>query len=93
MLPHSASTLADTGHSKFVEPDSPTYTSSPHQGTPPLNTQTSSWSAGSGNSSMGSVGRKSTFMDKVKGEVKVLSGKLSHNEERIEEGKKLMGKA
>ncbi|KAF9021080.1 hypothetical protein BDZ89DRAFT_1138253 [Hymenopellis radicata] len=78
-------------------PHSPSYTSSPHQASPaPLTTQTtetSSWSNGSGSSGTGSVGRKSTFMDKVKGEVKVLSGKLSHNEERIEEGKKLMGKA
>ena len=36
---------------------------------------------------------KSRFMDKIKGEVKVLSGKLAHNEEKVEEGRRLMGKA
>jgi uncharacterized protein YjbJ (UPF0337 family) len=31
-------------------------------------------------------------MDKLKGEVKVLTGKLGHNESKIEEGRKLLGK-
>jgi uncharacterized protein YjbJ (UPF0337 family) len=31
-------------------------------------------------------------LDKVKGEVKVISGKLAHNEEKVEEGRRLMGK-
>ncbi|KAG6882900.1 hypothetical protein C0993_008735 [Termitomyces sp. T159_Od127] len=36
--------------------------------------------------------KKTGFMKKVKGEVKVISGKLSHNERKIEEGKLLKGK-
>jgi len=36
--------------------------------------------------------RKLGFMDKVKGEIKILSGKMSHNESKIEEGRKMMGK-
>lgn len=35
---------------------------------------------------------KTGFMDKIKGEVKILSGKMSHDEKKIEEGKRLMGK-
>lgn len=37
--------------------------------------------------------RRSKFMDKIKGEMKMISGKLAHNEEKIEEGRRLMGKA
>lgn len=36
---------------------------------------------------------KSKFLDKIKGEVKVISGKLGKNEEKIEQGKRLLGKA
>ncbi|KAH6893999.1 hypothetical protein BKA70DRAFT_796810 [Coprinopsis sp. MPI-PUGE-AT-0042] len=36
--------------------------------------------------------KKPGFMSKLKGEVKVISGKLGHNEAKIEEGRKLMGK-
>jgi hypothetical protein len=36
--------------------------------------------------------KKSGFMHKVKGEMKIISGKMSHNESLIEEGRKLMGK-
>ncbi|KAK0472497.1 hypothetical protein IW261DRAFT_1507739 [Armillaria novae-zelandiae] len=46
----------------------------------------------SSNGSNGSVGKKPKFMDKVKGEVKVLSGKLGNNESKIEEGRRMMGK-
>ncbi|KAG6893950.1 hypothetical protein C0992_008037 [Termitomyces sp. T32_za158] len=47
----------------------------------------------SGQSSSSSGERKKPgFMKKVKGEVKVISGKLSHNEKKIEEGKQLKGK-
>jgi hypothetical protein len=35
---------------------------------------------------------KASLLDKVKGEAKVITGKLSHNEEKVLEGKKLMGK-
>jgi len=33
------------------------------------------------------------FMDKMKGEAMVLSGKLGKNERKVEEGKNLMGKS
>lgn len=36
--------------------------------------------------------KKSGFIHKVKGEMKVLSGKMSHNETKIEEGRKMIGK-
>ncbi|KAF8815261.1 hypothetical protein BYT27DRAFT_7334025 [Phlegmacium glaucopus] len=39
------------------------------------------------------VRRKTGFMDKLKGEVKVISGKLLHKESQVEEGKRMMGKA
>ncbi|GLB45715.1 hypothetical protein LshimejAT787_2600480 [Lyophyllum shimeji] len=35
---------------------------------------------------------RASFMDKVRGEVKVISGKIAHKEEKVEEGKRLMGK-
>lgn len=38
------------------------------------------------------VRKKPGFMDKLKGEVKVISGKLSHKEDMVEEGKRMMGK-
>jgi hypothetical protein len=38
------------------------------------------------------IPKKSGFMHKVKGEMKILSGKLGHNEAKIEEGRKMMGK-
>jgi len=36
--------------------------------------------------------KKHGFMSKLKGEVKVISGKLGHNEAKVEEGRKMMGK-
>lgn len=42
--------------------------------------------------STGGTPKKAKFMDKVKGEVKVIGGKITHNEEKIEEGKRMMGK-
>ena len=36
--------------------------------------------------------KKPGFMSKLKGEVKVISGKLGHNEAKIEEGRRMMGK-
>ncbi|KAK0479879.1 hypothetical protein EDD18DRAFT_1206674 [Armillaria luteobubalina] len=49
-------------------------------------------STSSNGSNNGNAGKKPKFMDKVKGEVKVLSGKLGNNESKIEEGRRLMGK-
>ena len=37
-------------------------------------------------------GHKTTIMDKIRGEAKVISGKLGKNEEKVEEGRRLMGK-
>ena len=36
--------------------------------------------------------KKSGFIHKVKGEMKILSGKMSHNESKVEEGRKMAGK-
>lgn len=36
--------------------------------------------------------KKSGFIHKVKGEMKILSGKISHKESKIEEGRKMAGK-
>ncbi|KAJ3515134.1 hypothetical protein NLJ89_g1940 [Agrocybe chaxingu] len=36
--------------------------------------------------------KKAGFVDKLKGEMKVISGKLGHNEEKVEAGRKMMGK-
>ena len=38
------------------------------------------------------VRKKPGFMDKLKGEMKVISGKLSHKESRVEEGRRMMGR-
>jgi hypothetical protein len=38
------------------------------------------------------VRKKPGFMDKLKGEVKVISGKLSHKESKVEEGRRMMGR-
>ena len=38
------------------------------------------------------VPRKTGFMDRLKGEIKVISGKLSHKESKVEEGRRMMGK-
>ncbi|THU90557.1 hypothetical protein K435DRAFT_864186 [Dendrothele bispora CBS 962.96] len=46
----------------------------------------------SGSGSEGGGGKKSKFLDKVKGEVKIIAGKLGGKEEKVEEGKRLMGK-
>lgn len=36
--------------------------------------------------------KRSGFIHKVKGEMKILSGKMSHNESKVEEGRKMVGK-
>ena len=38
------------------------------------------------------VQKKPGFMDKLEGEVKVISGKLSHKESKVEEGRRMMGR-
>jgi hypothetical protein len=35
---------------------------------------------------------KVSLKDKIKGEVKVISGKIGGNEEKVEDGKRMMGK-
>jgi len=42
--------------------------------------------------STGSTGHKVGFMDRLKGEAKVITGKLGKNEKKVEEGRHLMGK-
>ncbi|KAG6816149.1 hypothetical protein H0H87_008329 [Tephrocybe sp. NHM501043] len=42
--------------------------------------------------SAGSERQKVGFLKKMKGEAKVISGKLGHNEKKVEEGKHMMGK-
>ena len=42
--------------------------------------------------STGSAGHKVGFLDRIKGEAKVISGKLGRNERKVEEGRHLMGK-
>jgi hypothetical protein len=46
---------------------------------------------GGGGRSAPGPGRKPKFMDRVKGEAKVIVGKLSGKEEKVEEGKRMMG--
>jgi hypothetical protein len=40
----------------------------------------------------GSTVRKPKFLDRVKGEAKIIAGKLGGNDEKIEEGMRLKGK-
>ncbi|KAF5378477.1 hypothetical protein D9615_007080 [Tricholomella constricta] len=50
-------------------------------------------STGDRRASTGSMGEhKVGFMEKMKGEAKVISGKLAHNEKKVEAGKHMMGK-
>jgi hypothetical protein len=44
-----------------------------------------------GPSSVTDAHRKPKFMDKVKGEMKIFSGKIGRNPEKVEEGKKMKG--
>ncbi|KAF9257994.1 hypothetical protein L218DRAFT_935171 [Marasmius fiardii PR-910] len=54
---------------------------------------TSGGSGGSdGSRSVGGTPRKPKLMDKLKGEVKVITGKLGGKEDKVEEGRRLMGK-
>ncbi|KAK7455817.1 hypothetical protein VKT23_010851 [Stygiomarasmius scandens] len=80
------STNSDSSPSRFAENDPVSNDSTK------LVSVTSGESGGtSGSNSSQSSTRKSKFMDKVKGEVKVITGKLGGNEEKVQEGKKLMG--
>ncbi|KIY44421.1 hypothetical protein FISHEDRAFT_77618 [Fistulina hepatica ATCC 64428] len=42
--------------------------------------------------SAGDSPRRSRFRDKIKGEAKIITGKLSHNARKIEEGKRMLGR-
>lgn len=94
------STTADTGHSPVTHKrDGSTASNASH----PVSTSSggsktkSTVSGNSGGSGKGSGNEgsphRSSFMDKIKGEVKVISGKLAHDEAKVEEGRRLMGKA
>jgi hypothetical protein len=45
-----------------------------------------------GSLSSGGTPKKHSLLNKIKGEAKVISGKLGKNEEKVEEGKRLLGK-
>ncbi|KAG6853644.1 hypothetical protein C0991_002612 [Blastosporella zonata] len=49
--------------------------------------------SGSSASSSSSKPSRASWKDKLKGEIKVMSGKLSHDQAKVEEGRRLMGKA
>jgi len=80
------STAADAGHSTAsgyeARPSTDTTGSKFHETSSKISEQ-SGHTTGSG---------KVKFTDKIKGEVKILSGKMSHDEAKIEEGRRLMGK-
>jgi len=77
VTPTSTST-SSTSHKSIVP-------SEPAAGKPP---------SSSPSHSQASAGKtKSGFMDKIKGEIKVLSGKLEHKQEKVDEGKRMMGKS
>lgn len=94
------STKADVGHSPAEKHgrDGSTATNASFPSATKDGTETqgaASNASGSSKASSGNGGspHKSKFMDRIKGEVKVISGKLAHNEEKVEEGRRLMGKS
>ncbi|KAL0059963.1 hypothetical protein AAF712_013259 [Marasmius tenuissimus] len=93
---HTDSTVAVSGHSEPDTLSSPK--GSKFSETPSIknNDLTSTTSAGSdgteGSRSVGGTPRKAKLMDKIKGEVKVITGKLGGKEDKVEEGRRLMGK-
>ncbi|KAF5378476.1 hypothetical protein D9615_007081 [Tricholomella constricta] len=89
------STSADAGHSPVVahkREKSAASNVSPLAGSAPQASKVKSTTSGTSGPSKGSSPHKGTFMNKIKGEVKVISGRLAHNEVKIEEGKRLLGK-
>ncbi|KAF6756183.1 hypothetical protein DFP72DRAFT_294650 [Ephemerocybe angulata] len=80
------STTATTGHESKPR-TAPTSTAT-HSTSPNTSTHGRTGSAGSA----GSGHKKAGFMSKVKGEMKVVAGKMSGNEQKVEEGKRIMGK-
>ncbi|RDB18271.1 hypothetical protein Hypma_000472 [Hypsizygus marmoreus] len=91
------STRADAGHSPIADkqsgiPASPSNQTHPTADEGPKD-QKAVPAAKDENGGVSGSPHKSTFMEKIKGEVKVISGKLAHNEEKVEEGKRLMGKS
>ncbi|KAK7046142.1 hypothetical protein VNI00_007145 [Paramarasmius palmivorus] len=100
LTPHTDSTVAVTGHeapSHAAPPKDGKFTENVVNGdTRDHHDVSSTLSGGSGGSdgsrSVGGTPRKAKLMDKIKGEMKVISGKLGGKEEKVEEGKRMMGK-
>ncbi|KAF5340037.1 hypothetical protein D9611_012422 [Ephemerocybe angulata] len=80
------STTATSGH-ESTSRTAPTTTAT-HSTSPNTSAQGRTGSAGSAASGH----KKAGFMSKVKGEMKVVAGKMSGNEQKVEEGKRIMGK-
>ncbi|ESK86501.1 hypothetical protein Moror_9852 [Moniliophthora roreri MCA 2997] len=101
ITPHTDSTVAVTGHERSSNAAPPTngkFTEDMVNGDrkdhQDLASMVSGGSSGSdGSRSVGGIPRKAKLMDKIKGEVKVISGKLGGKEEKVEEGRRLMGKS
>ncbi|KAK1222747.1 hypothetical protein PQX77_014387 [Marasmius sp. AFHP31] len=94
---HTDSTVAVSGHSAPHSLSSPKGSKFSESTSSKNNTDlTSTTSAGSdgteGSRSVGGTPRKAKLMDKIKGEVKVITGKLGGKEDKVEEGRRLMGK-
>ncbi|KAL0570524.1 hypothetical protein V5O48_011433 [Marasmius crinis-equi] len=98
-LDHTDSTRAMTGHSDInsstpsIGTNGSRFTETPTKTNTELASTTSGGTTGSeGSRSVGGTPRKPKLMDKIKGEVKVITGKLGGKEEKVEEGRRLMGK-
>lgn len=87
------STTAQVGHALRASSASEDAATSPRVAIDQHSTHTAKDRAHGGrHGSEGSNGRKVGFMSKVKGEMKVISGKVARNEEKVEEGRRMMGK-
>ncbi|KAG6840660.1 hypothetical protein C0991_005254 [Blastosporella zonata] len=80
-----SSSATEQAQSKLGEPDIPRETSEGPTGT-------SERRSTSGSEDSTGERHKVGFMKKVKGEAKVISGKLGRNEKKVEEGRQMMGK-
>jgi len=91
----TASSVATPGHDGYP-PQVPEKDHAEH--TDPLDhdhaadSHRASTSSSGQESNNSSIRKKPGFMDKLKGEAKILSGKLGGKEEKVEEGKKLLGR-
>jgi len=82
----------EEGKGEEVEADERSHRSVPAPVVPPKETGAGATEAAGRRASTGSAGHKVGFLDRVKGEAKVISGKLRGSEKKVEEGRHLMGK-